>query len=800
MKPYLARLTDDELAHLLNQLKAVLAVQRFLLSISEDTDEAVKYFEELLMGYALDPSASLVPDLETQSLPLPPIVGEPVQVAGGVQLNWSAPADVSQIEGYTVERDSVQIMACANVFNFLDAAPNYGSTSVYTIKSCGANGNNSENVNVTIVVTDEPDGLFGFVTPANGSTHGQVVDIELFAPEGDWLQLVGSYDPQPAGGASSSAVNFGNLGTTVKSMQYVDTNGPGNIYFRLFRWPAAYVSATGPNNDAPNPHTSGNTLDLTITLDYAVPPPTFVGTLGNINTNVGSSVTRDLTTGFEYAGGLTYTLNNGIGLSGLGLSFSNGVISGTATTQGSITGLSITATSDDDNGSITSPEFNVTVGAAPSVTGLYVSPSGNDSNPGTIGSPKRQVAAALAISDNVWAAPGPYNPWVTTRAGQTVRGYTNTPGDKPEHNDFDHTTSIDKARFPYIEASSRNNDQNAITLAHANSKVSGWACRQYRTGLYISGNSCEYENIYVRDNGDYSRTNNYHGTAIKTIGDDTIGRNSRVANCCAELFVWGGDRGIGENLHAFCDDNTPGTGSNNSTSTGATDYYFAVNGLYNKFYDCTIYREPGIGHGGHGFEPKSAENGLGNSASYNEFYRCIAYNMDGGALSARHSSATGNKWFDCQAIGGNGIFLHSGPNGNEWHNCTLTNCASAFVSYTFTEDNLNNPASGGRNNLFKDVTVNNAGNFMILRGNDGGFGTAPTLSNNTWDNLTINGASRFMNLNGVTVLSNNQFINSEFNGISTKLAYSFSGGNSSQYQLNSSSFVNLTNNTGISFP
>jgi hypothetical protein len=153
------------------------------------------------------------------------------------------------------------------------------------------------------------------------------------------------------------------------------------------------------------------------------------------------TVGQAYSTQLNATGGTTpYTWSVGSGSLAAGLSLSGaGVISGTPTTAGSST---FTATVNDATSQTASSSFTLTVASltATSCT-LYVSPSGSDSNPGTLAAPwqtPQKAANSAAAGQTVCFRGGSYAQTVTSGYQQTFNNsgsagnpivFTNYPGE-----------------------------------------------------------------------------------------------------------------------------------------------------------------------------------------------------------------------------------------------------------------------------------------------------------------------------------------------------------------------------------
>ncbi len=180
--------------------------------------------------------------------------------------------------------------------------------------------------------------------------------------------------------------------------------------------------------DSTNSSNSG-TATLKLTVNAAVTPVSVTTTaLPTATANVAYSDQLAATGG---SGTYTWTLSTAV--SGFSLS-SSGLLTGTPTSTTTLT-FAVKATDSTNSSNSGTATLTLTVNAASTGSTFYVSTSGNDSNPGTLGSPWRTIqhaANSIHAGDTVDVFAGTYNESVTIAvSGSAAAGpviFQNYPG------------------------------------------------------------------------------------------------------------------------------------------------------------------------------------------------------------------------------------------------------------------------------------------------------------------------------------------------------------------------------------
>jgi Putative Ig domain/Abnormal spindle-like microcephaly-assoc'd, ASPM-SPD-2-Hydin/Immunoglobulin domain len=244
-------------------------------------------------------------------------------------------------------------------------------------------------------------------------------------------------------GASSSAqfVTFTNTGTvtftfgTVSITGDFSSAGQGTCSNSLAAGASCTMSvkftptATGTRTGTLTVNDNASSAPQVVALaGTGVPAPLTIATTSVPGGTVGQAYSTQL----NATGGTspyTWSVSSGSLSTGLSLSAA-GVISGTPTTAGSST---FTATVRDASSQTISSSFTLTV-ANPIATAcaLYVSPSGSDSNPGTLSDPLQTAQKAFdsaTAGQTVCFRAGTYPQYIAATAGfNQVEGNSGTPG------------------------------------------------------------------------------------------------------------------------------------------------------------------------------------------------------------------------------------------------------------------------------------------------------------------------------------------------------------------------------------
>ena len=370
----------------------------------------------------------------------------------------------------------------------------------------------------------------------------------------------------------------------------------------------------------------------------------------------------------------------------------------------------------------------------------YVSPSGNDTNTGTLAQPWKTVTYASAntiAGDTIYVKAGLYNENVIiSKSGTPDKpvcfiGYKTTPGDAPPIlvNSTPPYAAFSSADMPTLDGGNRAAGIGVNCRNQKFLKLKNFQIQNYRYGLIAGGASQEagnnyYFNINVRSIGDVNASYSGMGILLGSMGTLFSNNNTvdscLVVNAAAEGLSINGNYNKINGCKVYCNENT---------GSAATDYFMIVTGSNNFFSDCFIEREPGLSHSGHGYTAKTnaeqvIDQGLNLPAipsEYNTFKNCVAKNM-GESFCVRHRTSRYNLFYHCKAIGthtgevgssggrGNGIVIRDGASNNIFDGCIAENCNAAIRFNDTVEDGDtgNNPGGhpGNNNKIINGLSYN----------------------------------------------------------------------------------------------
>jgi len=373
----------------------------------------------------------------------------------------------------------------------------------------------------------------------------------------------------PAGGTYTSTQSVTLSDTTSGAAIYYTTNGTtpttssthytGAISVSVTETIQAIASASGFNNS------SVGSATYTISLGPTAATPTF-SPAGGTYSSTQSVTLSDATSGAT----LYYTTN------GTTPTTSSTQYTGAISVASSETIEAIAAASGDNNSAVGSASYTITSGTS----NYYVSPSGSDSNAGTIGAPwltVQHAASTVGPGSTVFLRAGTYGQFDVDVSGSASGGYitfTNYPGeaaviDGTSWNStglFEHglVDIEDQSYIQIVGLEIRNAISNSLTFVPDGVYVRNQPTHGAMSHIVIQ--NCYIHNIEVTaSNG--SGQGNAHGIASE--GDTTTAAtaltNVTVTGCTLENMVtgWSETSMFKGNLDTFTFTNNLVQGNNN---------------------------------------------------------------------------------------------------------------------------------------------------------------------------------------------------------------------------------------------
>ncbi len=431
-------------------------------------------------------------------------------------------------------------------------------------------------------------------------------------------------------------------------------------------------------------------------------------------------------------------------------------------------------------------------------TTYYISLSGSNTNSGLSSATAWRTltyaasnASPVAAGDTVHVAAGDYGDEEVEfeksgSAGLPIvfLGYQTAPGDAPPLlvDQPDPYLDFDPSLMPTYDGVDRASGIGFDLQDEQYLVIRNFQIRNYAYGVLLgSGSQADaghhvLYNINVRSIGNVN--GGYSGMAIRlgSMGTDFANHNTLtnclVVNAAAEGMSINGDHNQLTGCMVLCNDVV--------TSNAATDYYIFVCGSFNTVDDCTIEREPGLAHNGHGIGVKSnaeqvVDDGLPLpviAPQYNLFRNCTAYNV-GESFYVRHRLVEHNTFQHCTAYGthtgangsgsgeGNAMVVRDGASNNVFDGCVAENCLSGFNFLDTVEDGdtgVNPPGHPGNDNTFSNCIIRNC--YIGVRFND--YSIPSDAGDNTIANCTFY-KTRYMFQAG-RACANMNYINNIFHG------------------------------------
>lgn len=370
----------------------------------------------------------------------------------------------------------------------------------------------------------------------------------------------------------------------------------------------------------------------------------------------------------------------------------------------------------------------------------HVSPTGSDTNPGSLAQPwltLTHASAECAPGDTLFVKSGSYNEEVEFTTSGTAGdpivfiGYMNFPGDAPPVlvNAPDPYAAFLPGDMPTFDGGDRANGVGFDLRDTEHLVLRNFQIRNYAYGL-IAGASgspmghIALENVNVMSIGNVSASYSGYGILFGSMGtrfsDNNTVTDCLVVNSASEGISVNGDHNTVSGCMVYC---------NEDVANASMDYYVIVTGSYNTFTDCHIERLPDLSHNGHGFTAKTnaeqvVDDGLpypAIAAEYNEFRNCTAVNL-GESFCVRHRTARYNLFAHCTAYGthtgangsssgeGNCVVIRDGASDNTFDGCVAQDCSSAIRFLDTVEDGDTGPNPPGHpgngNRIINSVFVN----------------------------------------------------------------------------------------------
>lgn len=289
-------------------------------------------------------------------------------------------------------------------------------------------------------------------------------------------------------------------------------------------------------------------------------------------------------------------------------------------------------------------------------TVYYVATNGSDSNNGlSTGSPfltlQKAVTTAQSYGDKIWIKAGSYGAesisgekYMSTAMGDpiVVEGYKTTPGDITS-NYFTYTENgtqtLLSSEMPLFTGSSRENGVDFWNFGYnSNYILRNIQLQEYDEGVRVqASDGMRFERMNMKNLGTTPASGAGTGVGFSFRGTTTSGhvncdasrqtvKESYVMNASLDGYLIYGAHFLIEDCWATSQDYDAA-----NAAGASTDYYFAVKSRFGIIKNSTCWKDPvnGLGHGGHGFDLKTASH----EADFQNDNVKVQYNLIEGNLA-----------------------------------------------------------------------------------------------------------------------------------------------------------------------
>ncbi len=425
----------------------------------------------------------------------------------------------------------------------------------------------------------------------------------------------------------------------------------------------------------------------------------------------------------------------------------------------------------------------------------YVSSSGTSSNNGTSEATPWSLSHAVVTATagmTVHVKAGNYGnlQLIQSNNGTSTgkihfKGYTNSPNDLNsfQGSTFTRNTPLNASTMPLIAGTFDGNNRTSGTAITVNGQFvvfENFQVTKKEMGIWLNGSDSEVINLVADTLGDFSGQSgngfdDYSGYGVRISAPNCKVLNTLIRNTGAEgiHFRDNGNYGLTQWSEVFC-----------NNTINPNDYYlFSSSTHHNRFENCTVYRESGLTHSGHGLLNKfeAHDNVFENCTvigtniestfgSFNNLWDNITLdghwdginnaNNDAGAITFGknvHGEELRNIRIDNYRLG----LAFSGWNepagvsmpNNAGYDCTFKNIVVSNVLYAFSGNEFQNNGWPTYDHSFYNLTVSDvSGRLFITNRPMNGFEFYDCIFNNV-NGLKIHSGGYNYDLNANTIFS-----------------------------------------------